>query len=97
MDGAPLPPDAVEIVLVTRQIEPTSPDMFRILGIEPLDRRYLAIKSRVHWRAALGPMARDIVECAGVGVCTSDYSILQFENVRRPIYPLDPIEHRRSA
>ncbi len=81
---------AVEIVLVTRQIEPTSPDMFRVLGIEPRDKRYLAIKSRVHWRAALGPLARDIVECAGVGVCTSDYSQLTFRNVRRPIYPLDP-------
>ncbi len=81
---------AVEIVLVTRQIEPTSPDMFRVLGIEPRDKRFLAIKSRVHWRAALGPLAREIVECAGVGVCTSDYSQLTFRNVRRPIYPLDP-------
>jgi len=80
---------AVEIVLVTRQIEPVSPDMFRILGIEPRHKRYLAIKSRVHWRAALGPLAREIVECAGVGVCTSDYSQLRFEKVRRPIYPLD--------
>ncbi|MDN3563240.1 M81 family metallopeptidase [Paeniroseomonas aquatica] len=81
---------AVEIVLVTRQIEPVSPDMFRILGIEPRDKRYLAIKSRVHWRAALGPLAREIVECAGIGVCTSDYGQLTFRNVRRPIYPLDP-------
>ena len=81
---------AVEIVLVTRQIEPVSPDMFRILGIEPRDKRVLAIKSRVHWRAALGPLAREIVECAGVGVCTSDYSQLTFRHVRRPIYPLDP-------
>ena len=81
---------AVEIVLVTRQIEPVSPDMFRILGIEPRDRRFLAIKSRVHWRAALGPLAREIVECAGVGVCTSDYGQLTFRHVRRPIFPLDP-------
>jgi microcystin degradation protein MlrC len=81
---------AVEIVLVTRQVEPVSPDMFHILGIEPRDKRFLAIKSRVHWRAALGPLAREIVECAGVGVCTSDYSQLTFRNVRRPIYPLDP-------
>ncbi|MCO6418940.1 M81 family metallopeptidase [Siccirubricoccus sp. KC 17139] len=80
----------VEIVLVTRQIEPVSPDMFRILGIEPRDKKVLAIKSRVHWRAALGPLAREIVECAGVGVCTSDFSQLKFEKVRRPIYPLDP-------
>ena len=32
--------------------------------------------------------------CAGVGVCTSDYSQLRFENVRRPIYPLDGINAR---
>jgi len=80
----------VEIVLVTRQIEPVSPDMFRVLGIEPRHKRFLAIKSRVHWRAALGPLAREIVECAGLGVCTSDYAQLSFLKVRRPIYPLDP-------
>jgi len=48
------------------------------------------LKSRVHWRAGLGPMARAVVECAGEGVCTSDYSQLQFRRVRRPVYPLDP-------
>jgi microcystin degradation protein MlrC len=37
------------------------------------------------------PIAKKIVECAGRGVCTSDYSQLTFENVRRPIYPLDNI------
>jgi len=44
----------------------------------------------VHWRADLGRYAKEIVECAGVGVCTSDYGQLQFRNVRRPIFPLDP-------
>jgi hypothetical protein len=29
------------------------------------------------------------VDCAGVGVCTSDYGQLDFKKVRRPIYPLD--------
>ena len=32
-----------------------------------------------------------MIECAGTGVCTSDYDQLTFENVRRPIYPLDLI------
>ena len=49
------------------------------------------IKSRVHWRAGLGELARHVVHCAGTGVCTSDYSSLEFANVRRRIYPLDPI------
>ena len=47
------------------------------------------LKSRVHWRAGLRRYARAIVECAGVGVCTSDYGVLDFKRVRRPIYPLD--------
>ena len=36
-------------------------------------------------------IARDVIECAGTGVCTSDYDMLDFRNVRRPIYPLDRI------
>jgi hypothetical protein len=37
-------------------------------------------------------LAKAVVECAGVGVCTSDYSQHQFKNVRRPIYPLDNVD-----
>jgi microcystin degradation protein MlrC len=47
------------------------------------------LKSRVHWRAGLGAMAKAVVDLAGIGACTSDYSSLTFKNVRRPIYPLD--------
>ena len=47
------------------------------------------LKSRIDWRAGLGKMARAVVDCAGVGVCISDYGQLKFEKVRRPIYPLD--------
>jgi hypothetical protein len=35
-----------------------------------------------------------VVECAGTGVCTSNYSMLTFRKVRRPIFPLDPINDR---
>jgi hypothetical protein len=34
-------------------------------------------------------LAKEVVECAGVGVCTSDYSQHRYERLRRPI-PLDP-------
>jgi hypothetical protein len=32
-----------------------------------------------------------VVECAGTGVCTSDYDLLAFQHVRRPIYPLEAL------
>ena len=80
----------VQIVLLSRHIEPTAQEMLQVLGIDPSRKKYVAIKSRVHWRADLGKIAREIVECAGVGVCTSDYGQLTFRKVRRPVFPLDP-------
>jgi microcystin degradation protein MlrC len=79
----------VEIVLISRHVEPSDLNCFLSLGIDPLQKRYVMLKSRIHWRAGLGKLAEAVVDCAGVGVCTSDYGQLQFSKVRRPIYPLD--------
>ncbi len=81
----------VEIIVISRQQEPNDLECFYSVGIDPTKKRYLMLKSRVHWRAGMGPIARQTVECAGEGVCTSDYSVLDFTRVRRPIFPLDPI------
>src|SRR5579885_1400176 len=79
----------VEVALISRHVEPSDLNCLLALGIDPMQKRYVMLKSRVHWRAGLGKAARAVVDCAGVGVCTSDYSQLTFRNVRRPIYPLD--------
>jgi microcystin degradation protein MlrC len=79
----------VEIVLISRHVEPSDLNCLVSLGIDPMQKRYVMLKSRIHWRAGLGKLAKAVVDCAGVGVCTSDYSQLRFNKVRRPIYPLD--------
>ncbi len=81
----------VEIVVISRHQEPNDLGCFLSLGIDPRTKKYLMLKSRIHYRAGFAPIAADVIECAGTGVCTSDYSILDFKNVRRPIYPLDLI------
>ena len=78
-----------EIVLISRHVEPSDLNCLSSLGIDPMQKRYVMLKSRIHWRAGLGRLARAVVDCAGVGVCTSDYGQLKFKHVRRPIYPLD--------
>lgn len=82
----------VDVVVISRHIEPFDPGCFRSLGIEPRSRRYVMLKSRVHYRVGFREMAREVIECAGVGVCTSDYSQLTFNKVRRPIFPLDVVD-----
>lgn len=78
-----------EIVLISRHVEPSDLNCLSSLGIDPSQKRYVMLKSRIHWRAGLGKLAKAVIDCAGVGVCTSDYGQLQFGKVRRPIYPLD--------
>lgn len=78
-----------EIVVTERNHEPWDLGCLRSVGIEPTEKRYVLLKSRVHWRAGFKPIAKAVVELAGQGVTTSDYSILAFRKLRRPIYPLD--------
>lgn len=80
----------VEIVIISRQVEPYDIESLLCLGIDPLRKRFVMLKSRIHYRAGFQKIAKAIVECAGVGVCTSDYGQLTFTNVRRPIFPLEP-------
>lgn len=79
----------VEVVLISRHVEPFDVNALISMGIDPMQKKFIVLKSRVHWRAGMGHLAQAVVECAGVGACTSDYSELNFKHLRRPIYPLD--------
>src|SRR5699024_11047565 len=81
----------LEIILISEHLEPFDLNCLLSLGIDPTRKRYVILKSRVHWRGGFEKMARHIVECNGFGVTTSDYSQLPFKRLRRPIYPLDDI------
>jgi microcystin degradation protein MlrC len=81
----------VAIVVVSYHVEPHDLAAFACVGVDPAARRYVMLKSRVHWRAGLGSLAKAVIECAGTGVCTSDHASLDYRKVRRPIFPLDPM------
>jgi len=79
----------VKIVVISNHVEPHDLAAFTAVGIAPERHRFVMLKSRIHWRAGLRALAHAVVECAGTGICTSDYAALAFQHVRRPIYPLD--------
>ena len=81
----------VQIVVISKQQEPNDLACFKSVGIDPARKRLLMLKSRVHYGAGFAGLAKSVIECAGSGVCTSDYSTLAFHKVPRPIYPLDPL------
>ena len=58
----------VEIVVISRHHEPNDLNCFLSLGIDPRKRRFLMLKSRIHYRAGFADIARrDVLECAGTG------------------------------
>ncbi|MEM7223356.1 MAG: M81 family metallopeptidase [Pseudomonadota bacterium] len=79
----------MEIVVVSRHHEPWDLGVFTSLGIEPAHKRYLLLKSRIHYRAGFGDLPKATLTLDGEGVTTSDNSVLEYRHLRRPIYPLD--------
>ncbi len=79
-----------QIVVTSLHHEPFDLVIFRHCGIEPAKKRYLMLKSRIHYRAGFKPIASHIVECHGAGVTNADLSVYRYTRLTRPSYPLDP-------
>lgn len=81
--------DAAEIVITERLQEPWDVGVFTSVGIDPARKKYLLLKSRMYFRPVFLPIAKGAVYCDGVGVGSSDWTMFNYEHLRRPIYPLD--------
>jgi len=79
----------IEIVVVSNHHEPWDRGVFTSVGIDPATKKYLILKSRIHYRAGFAQLAKHTITCDGVGVTTSDNRLLRYRNIRRPIFPLD--------
>ena len=80
----------VEIILTERRTQPYDAEVLRRVGIEPRDRKLIALKSAVHYRADYTPIAHEILEVDTPGVHSPNLFSFAYDKLRRPIYPLDP-------
>lgn len=79
----------MRIVVCEGRVEPLDLDMFRFVGLEPLEYRYIVLKSKVQYRPTFGAVAAHVVECNAVGVGSADFTQFPYGHLTRPIYPLD--------
>ncbi len=80
----------MQLLISENRVEPFDLGVFTHCGLDPLAANYILLWSRQHFRAGFEPIAEQVLMLAGPGVCTSDYSLFPFRNIRRPIYPIDP-------
>jgi microcystin degradation protein MlrC len=77
------------LIVTERLQEPWDLGVFTSLGVDPLDFKYIMLKSRMYFRPVFVPVAEAIIYCDGDGVTSSNNEKFEFKNIRHPIFPLD--------
>jgi len=81
----------IDVVTISSRVQTIDLQVFLSQGIDPTTKSVLVVKSVQHFRAAYGPIAREIVLVDSGGICSPDISRLKFKKLRRPIWPLDGV------
>lgn len=90
-DVAVVSGQGITFVLTSLRSQCFSPNAFSDFGVD-LDRHpVLLVKSTQHFRAWFAPIAGTILSVAAPGVGTLDFRSLAYQNIQRPIWPLDDI------
>ena len=79
----------LDIVLISLRAQTVSPSIFSKLGIDPLARKILVVKSMQHFHAGFAPIARDIIYVSAPGTLAWDFRGVPYTKVARPVWPLD--------
>lgn len=80
----------IEIIVTEKRIQVSDAEIFRIMGIEPRDRKIIVVKSAVHFRATFEKIAKGgIWEIDSGGLSSANLNNYSFKNLLRPIFPLD--------
>ena len=80
------------ILLTSKKLPPFDLGQWRSQGINPEDLSMIGIKAAVGHRVAYGKIAAAEFTVNTSGPCTSDITRLPYTKLRRPVFPLDPLE-----
>lgn len=87
--AAALRVDGVDVVVCSEREQVHSPECFTELGIDPVSRKLLVVKSAQHFYAQFSPFARRIIYAVAPGTTSVDFSTFKYVRLPRPMWPLD--------
>jgi microcystin degradation protein MlrC len=81
--------DGVEVVLISNRNQALGLELFRNVGVEPTERKIVAVKSTNHFRGNFGPIASRVVYVESDGPVPHDPRKIPYARIQRPVWPLD--------
>jgi microcystin degradation protein MlrC len=89
--------DGIEVILNSNRAQSFEPDLFSNMGIDPLARRFLVLKSANHFFGAFSKIASRIIYVDAGGPYPGDPRTTPYTRIKRPIWPLDDDPHGTGA
>lgn len=81
----------VDVIVASERSQTLDSEVFLLHGIDVTRYRIVALKSQQHFRGGFSSIAGTIIRADTPGFTTSDLSLLPFQRITRPIWPLDPL------
>lgn len=79
----------LDIGVTENRFEALDPSIYAHVGIDVADKKYVLLKSRMHFSAGFEHVAKHMFRIAGPGITGPDISRLSFKNIARPVAPLE--------
>jgi microcystin degradation protein MlrC len=87
---AVLKQNGVEVLVASIRQQPIHTETFSHVGVDPRQRKIVALKSSVHFRAGFQPIAEEVITCASPGMNLADPADFTYRKLpagirRRPV------------
>lgn len=79
----------IHVVLTEKNYPGHDPSLYRSAGLDPEAAKIVVVKSAAHFRSNYAHITREYIYPDSIGMCTSNFSLLPYKRVPRPIFPLD--------
>ena len=81
----------VQVIVSSLRRQLIDRNMAATVGVDFAEFKLLVLKSAVHFRADIGPLAELILDADTPGVHRPDFSCFKYKNVRQDVYPLNEV------
>ena len=88
-DMAGIEVGGIGVVLSSTRVQAYHPDLFRLVGIDPLKRHILVVKSTNHFVSGFGPVAKQIIYSDGPGALPGDVRRIPYTKRKKPMWPFE--------
>ncbi len=81
----------IKIIVASHRVQIDDREQFRHFGIDPETTNILACKAMNHFRADFEKIGRRLIYVDSGGITSFNWKQYPYRNIRRPIWPLDPL------